>query len=148
MCMASMADYDAETVRKMCELEVMLTASDDRRSARALRAGVYHKHLSSLANRSSPTSPMSGASELNPLSHAEIAAMVEKQVTNHPPLQVCYPGHRPIMVQADGDRARMFYVECAVCRVRTARYSLMENASHAWAIRDVAAIIPRNLVAA
>lgn len=76
-----------------------------------------------------------------PLSAAENAAMVEKQYTNHPPLQVCHPGHRPHMWQAAGDRAIVYYVECSLCSVRTARLPSADEAAHAWAQRQVAPIV-------
>lgn len=63
--------------------------------------------------------------------------MVEKQYVNHPPLQVCYPGHRAHMWQACGDRATLYYVECSICAVRTARFDTPDAAAHAWARRDV-----------
>jgi hypothetical protein len=76
-----------------------------------------------------------------PLSEAENAAMVEKQVHDHPPLQVCYPGHRPRMWQATGDFTVRYYVECSACKVRTPRAESAELAAHAWATRSVAPIV-------
>lgn len=76
-----------------------------------------------------------------PLSEAENAAMVEKQVHDHPPLQVCYPGHRPRMWQATGDFIIRYYVECSACRVRTPRVETAELAAQAWAKRSVAPIV-------
>lgn len=63
--------------------------------------------------------------------------MIEKQLTDHPPLQVCHPGHRPRLYQATGDRATVYYVECSLCGVRSPRYGTPEGATHAWARREV-----------
>ena len=71
----------------------------------------------------------------------EETAMVEKMVRDHPPLLVCYPGHRARMWQATGDRAVTFYVECSVCGVRTARLESADAAAHAWGQRQVAPIM-------
>lgn len=75
-----------------------------------------------------------------PLPTEEIA-LVEKMVRDHPPLLVCYPGHRARMWQATGDRAVTFYVECSICGVRTARLDSADAAAHAWGQRQVAPIM-------
>ena len=85
-----------------------------------------------------PVSPADGESD--PLPIAEQTAMLEKQFVEHPPLQVCFPGHRPHMWQATGDRATTYYVECSVCGVRSRRFARPDDAAHAWARRDVAVI--------
>lgn len=87
-----------------------------------------------------PPVPAGGDGSI-PLSEAENAAMVEKQVHDHPPLQVCYPGHRPRMWQATGNFTVRYYVECSACRVRTPRVESAELAAHAWAKRSVAPIV-------
>lgn len=69
--------------------------------------------------------------------------MVEKLVTNHPPLQVCYPGHHPHLWQANGECSTTYFVECSACGVRTRRCGDAETASHAWAHREVTPITSR-----
>lgn len=71
---------------------------------------------------------------------AEEPAMVEKQITDHPPLLVCAPGHRPRLWQATGEHAVAYYVECSLCQVRTPRFRTPDAAAHAWAARQVAPI--------
>ncbi|CAM5589459.1 hypothetical protein RLIN73S_01514 [Rhodanobacter lindaniclasticus] len=90
--------------------------------------------------RSLPPSPRRTAGGANPFPAAEDSAMVEKQYVNHPPLQVCYPGHRPNMWQACGNRATVYFVECSACSVRTRGFAEPDDAAHAWARRDVAPI--------
>ena len=75
------------------------------------------------------------------LSHSEDTSMVEKQVTNHPPLQVCHPKHVPHMYQAVGNRRTAFYVECSLCMVQTARCETPEKAADEWAHRNVLQIV-------
>lgn len=82
-------------------------------------------------------------------SSAGAAAMMEKQVHEHPPLQVCHPGHRPIMWRAAGNCQVAHYVECAACGVRTERFTGdrgADEAAHAWAQRQVQPI-PRRAAA-
>lgn len=82
------------------------------------------------------------ADGFNPVFHvAEDPAMVESQVSNHPPLQVCFPGHRPRMYRAVGNCAVVFYVECSQCGVRSPRMATADHAAHRWAQRDVATIV-------
>jgi hypothetical protein len=76
-----------------------------------------------------------------PLFHTEDASMVEKQVTNHPPLQVCHPGHRPRMYRATGNCKVEFYVECSACMVRGHRAATPDLAATAWARRFVEPIL-------
>jgi hypothetical protein len=99
--------------------------------------------LTASGRRTSPPSPTGDAGAVIPLCKAENAAMLEKQVANHPPLQICYPGHQPKMIQADGNMHTLFYVECPLCKVRTDKYVRMDLAAHAWAVRDVADILFR-----
>ena len=75
------------------------------------------------------------------LSHSEDTSMVEKQVTNHPPLQICGQGHRPYMYQASGNRQVVYYVECSQCRMQTKRFDAPEAAASAWARRDVSQMV-------
>ncbi|WP_333676795.1 hypothetical protein [Dyella sp.] len=77
------------------------------------------------------------------LSHAEDPAMIEQQVKEHPPLQVCFPGHQAKMILSSGNNAQLYHVECAACGVRTAKFRAMQPAADAWAVRDVLAIVPR-----
>ena len=63
--------------------------------------------------------------------------MIESQCTEHPPLQVCHPGHLPKMFQARGDLKIQFYVSCGTCGVRTPRFHTQGGAADAWAKRDV-----------
>lgn len=77
------------------------------------------------------------------LSHAEDPAMIEQQVKEHPPLQVCFQGHQPKMILSSGNSAQLYHVECAACGVRTAKFRAMQPAADAWATRDVQAIVPR-----
>lgn len=82
-------------------------------------------------------------------SSAGDAAMMKKQVHEHPPLQVCHPGHRPIMWRAAGNCQVAHYVECAACGVRTERFAGehgAKEAAHAWAQRQVQPI-PRRAAA-
>lgn len=76
----------------------------------------------------------------NPFPNAEETAMVEQQVHDHPPLQVCFPGHRPSMFRLVGNRTVVFYVECAACGVQTPRMSTPESAADHWARRDVVSV--------
>lgn len=64
-------------------------------------------------------------------------AMIEQQVTDHPPLQVCHPGHRPRMYRAKGNCAVVYYVQCSPCGVRSPRLGTPEAAAESWAARDV-----------
>ena len=68
---------------------------------------------------------------------AEDPAMVESQVTDHPHLQVCFPGHRPRMYRAAGNCMVVFYVECSQCGVRSPRMASADAAANRWAHRDV-----------
>lgn len=78
------------------------------------------------------------ADGFNSLFHAaEDPAMVETQVTNHPPLQVCFDGHRPRMYRAAGNCVVVFYVECSLCGVRSPRMGTADDAANRWALRDV-----------
>lgn len=84
------------------------------------------------------STPPVAAGGFNPLPHAaEKPAMVESQVTNHPPLQVCFPGHRPRMYRAAGNCTVVFYVECSLCGVRSPRMASADDAATRWAQRDV-----------
>jgi hypothetical protein len=83
----------------------------------------------------SMTSP-AGDSHIS-LSHSEDASMVEQQLKEHPPLQVCHPGHRPRMYRATGNCKVEFYVECSACMVRSQRASTPDLAATAWARRYV-----------
>ena len=77
----------------------------------------------------------------NLLSAAEDSAMIEKMVHDHPPLLVCFPGHRAHLWQATGDRAVVYYVECSLCGMRTARFRSADDAAHAWGQRAVSPIL-------
>ena len=57
MCIAALADYDAETARQMCELEAMLIASEVRRAARAEHAGIRINNFMPAAAVDSYTPP-------------------------------------------------------------------------------------------
>ncbi|MGC1550346.1 MAG: hypothetical protein WA777_17640 [Rhodanobacter sp.] len=95
--------------------------------------------LPSLDSAVDPVSPpcVGAAVESIPLSTAENAAMVEQEYRQHPPLQVCAPGHRPRMYQATGNREVRFYVECPLCNVKTAKRASPEIAAKDWTQRDV-----------
>lgn len=99
--------------------------------------------LASPAASRSPVLPLSrrqAAGEAILFPAAEDSAMVEKQYVNHPPLQVCHPGHRPNMWEATGNRATVYFVECSACAMRTSSFTLPDDAAHAWAQRKVAPI--------
>lgn len=81
------------------------------------------------------------AGTANPLSKLEDASMLEQQVKDHPALQVCYPGHRPYMYRATGNRETKFYVECSACMVRSQRADTPDLAATAWARRFVEPIV-------
>ena len=66
--------------------------------------------------------------------------MVERQYRQHPPLLVCAPGHRPRMYEATGNCATVYYVECQLCNVKTAKRATPDAASSDWAHRDVGPI--------
>lgn len=59
------------------------------------------------------------------------------QVSDHPPLLVCHPGHRPRMYETRGDCRVVFHVECPPCGVQTDRLASPELAAEAWAKREV-----------
>lgn len=65
---------------------------------------------------------------------------MESQCNDHPPLQVCHPGHRPLMFKKTADMRTVFYVSCGACGVRTARYQTPDAAAAAWAQRDVVSL--------
>lgn len=97
--------------------------------------------LAALADCCHPLSVIGSASGSNSSPAAEETAMVEKMVSDHPPLLVCYPGHRAHMWEATGNREVVYYVECSLCGVRTARYQTADTAAHAWGQRQVSPII-------
>lgn len=70
----------------------------------------------------------------------ENAMAMQWQVSDHPPLQVCHPGHQPRMYETRGDGRVVFHVECPPCGVQTVRFASPEAAATAWAQRDVHAI--------
>jgi hypothetical protein len=63
--------------------------------------------------------------------------MLQSKVTDHPPLQVCHPGHVPAMFLSSGNSAQLFHVECALCKFRTAKFRTKQAAADAWTTRDV-----------
>lgn len=71
-----------------------------------------------------------------PFPTAEHTAM-EMQCNDHPPLQVCGPGHRPLMFKKTADLRTLYYVSCGACAVRTSRFQTTAAAADAWAKRDV-----------
>lgn len=85
-----------------------------------------------------PSRPAGGSI---PFSTAEHIAMMQRQCTDHPPLQVCHPGHLPKMFEVTGNLKTQFQVECGACGVRTARWHSQEAAATAWANRDVMQIV-------
>lgn len=81
-----------------------------------------------------PPCPAGGS---NPLLTAEQTAMMQHQCMDHPPLQVCHPGHLPKMFEVTGDLRTVYHVECGTCAVRTPRFQSQDAAAAAWARRDV-----------
>lgn len=75
------------------------------------------------------------------LFHSEDASMVEQQLKEHPPLQVCHPGHRPHMYRRTGNCKVEYYVECSICMVRGHRAASPQLAATAWARRFVEPIV-------
>ena len=84
----------------------------------------------------SPGALAAGGSHTS-LPNAENTAMVEQQLKEHPPLQICHPGHRPRMYRATGNCKVQFYVECSICGVRSQRADTADLAATAWARRFV-----------
>lgn len=70
--------------------------------------------------------------------HVEDLAMaMQRQVTDHPPLLVCHPGHLARMYETRGDCRVVFHVECCLCGVRTDQLVSQEAAADEWAHRRV-----------
>lgn len=65
---------------------------------------------------------------------------IERQLVDHPPLQVCFPNHRPRMFESRGGGMVCAYVECQLCGVRTHKLDSANAAATAWAKRDVVPI--------
>jgi hypothetical protein len=111
------------------------TAACERKYA-ALRTSLWPSPAHDSTPDASPCASESGDGH-NPVTHSEDASMVEQQLKEHPPLQVCHPGHRPRMYRATGNCKVEFYVECSACMVRGHRAETPDLAAKAWALRYV-----------
>lgn len=70
--------------------------------------------------------------------------VLERQHRQHPPLRVCNCIRMPHMYEARGNNTVRFYVECAVCEIRSPRVATPEAAADAWNARD---LVPFNVQA-
>lgn len=132
-------DLQRDLEQKLARAQRAVTDRWDRYAA---RTPVVRLSLDPRVNpyRLTPLDGPSPARGSNASTPSENAAMVETQVTDHPPLQVCHPGHRPRMYRAAGNSSVVFYVECPLCGVQSPKMTTQGAAADRWARRDVITI--------